>query len=58
MSKNQSKTPDARCSFKFVETKTTKGLVKKVQELATEDGRSLSNYIGVILTKHIQNLNR
>ena len=57
MSKNQSKTTDTRCSFKFVETKSTKGLVKKVKKLASDDGRSLSNYIGVVLIKHIETLN-
>tara|TARA_R110002096_G_scaffold27031_2_gene83087 strand:+ start:253 stop:429 length:177 start_codon:yes stop_codon:yes gene_type:complete len=58
MNKKEDITTDKRISFKYVETKTTRGLVKKVQELATEDGRSLSNYIGVILTKHIKTLNR
>jgi hypothetical protein len=41
-------------SFRFVEKKDTAGLVEQLNDLAREDSRSLSSYVGMILKKHVQ----
>lgn len=41
-------------NFKFVETKATAGLVEHLDDLAREEGRSLNNYVGRVLTKHVK----
>ena len=43
-----------RNSCTFVETNHQKGIIDQLRKLATEDGRSLSNYIGIIITNHIK----
>ena len=41
-------------NFRFVETKATKGLVEQLNDLAREDSRSLSSYVGLVLQKHVK----
>jgi hypothetical protein len=40
-------------NFRFVETKQTKGLVHELDKLAELESRSLNNYIGQVLKKHV-----
>ena len=49
-----SKLSTKRNSCTFVESSTNIGLVEQVRKLAAADGRSLSNYIGIILQKHVK----
>ncbi len=42
-----------RDNFRYVETKQTKGLVNELDKLAELEGRSLNNYIGHVLKKHV-----
>lgn len=41
-------------TFRFVETKRTKGLVNELSKLAENEERSLNHYVGQVLKKHIQ----
>jgi hypothetical protein len=52
-----SKLSTKRNSCTFVESSTNVGLVEQVRKLAAADGRSLSNYIGIILQKHVNKQN-
>ena len=52
-----SKLSTKRNSCTFVESSTNIGLVEQVRKLAAADGRSLSNYIGIILQKHVNKQN-
>ena len=52
-----SKLSTKRNSCTFVESSKNKGLVEQVRKLAAADGRSLSNYIGIILQKHVNQQN-
>tara|TARA_R110000751_G_scaffold5370_6_gene24549 strand:- start:522 stop:686 length:165 start_codon:yes stop_codon:yes gene_type:complete len=52
MNKTETKKRD---SCTFVETNHQKGIIDQLRELAIKDGRSLSNYIGIIITNHIKN---
>lgn len=52
-----SKLSTKRNSCTFVESSTNIGLVEQVRKLAAADGRSLSNYIGIILQKHVNQQN-
>ena len=45
-----------RKDFKFVETKKTEGIVTDLEMLAKEEDRSLNNYVGRILTKHVEDI--
>ena len=40
-------------NFRFVETKKTTGLVDEIGKLADLEGRSLNNYVGQVLKKHV-----
>ena len=40
-------------NFRFVETKKTPGLVDEIGKLADLEGRSLNNYVGQVLKKHV-----
>ena len=40
-------------NFRFVETKKTTGLVEEIGKLADLEGRSLNNYVGQVLKKHV-----
>ena len=40
-------------NFRFVETKKTIGLVEEIGKLADLEGRSLNNYVGQVLKKHV-----
>ena len=40
-------------NFRFVETKKTTGLVDEIGKLADFEGRSLNNYVGQVLKKHV-----
>jgi hypothetical protein len=48
-----SKLSTKRESCTFVESNQNKGLVNQIRKLAEADGRSLSNYIGMILKNHV-----
>lgn len=52
-----SKLSTKRNSCTFVESSQNKGLVEQIRKLAAADGRSLSNYIGIILQKHVNQQN-
>lgn len=41
-------------SFKFTESKKTEGMIKHLEFLADEEDRSLNNYVGRILWKHLE----
>jgi hypothetical protein len=51
MNKTEEKKRD---SCTFVETNHQKGIINQLRELALADGRSLSNYIGIIIQNHIK----
>ncbi len=40
-------------NFRFVETKKKTGLVDEIGKLADLEGRSLNNYVGQVLKKHV-----
>jgi hypothetical protein len=52
MSKTETKKRD---SCTFVEANHQKGIIDQLRELARADGRSLSNYIGILITSHLKN---
>jgi predicted HicB family RNase H-like nuclease len=45
-------------TFRFVETKATRGLVENLEDLAREEGRSLNNYVSRVLDKHVKGENK
>ena len=52
-----SKLSTKRNSCTFVESAQNKGLVEQIRMLAYDEGRSLSNYIGIILRNHVKSKN-
>ena len=43
-------------SFRYTEVKETEGMIKHLQHQADEEGRSLSNYVGRVLWKHLEDI--
>ena len=43
-------------SFKFTESKSTQGLVDHLDFLASEEDRSLNNYVGRVLWQHVASI--